>query len=247
MVIASRRPTSLRLMGCLRRVSAKRRSSSSLRCDQEEHLALQAAAFQLIDQLRHAGHLGRGIACVEPDGGAVRRWFRACAPCRKRTASAAPPGYCRCSRETEVLEHVQGTLLPEPDSPLRMMMRTSQWLSTGTAAASPAAAQQARLHTRSARRPSAAWWSVRFSLCFLMQRSSLSASRSMAAYMSSSVASAWMALAAHVQRGFGLLSQLLYRQHTVHVDDLIKVSADALELLLDITPQRRGDFGRDVR
>src|SRR2546430_431339 len=29
MVIASRRPTSLRLMGCLRRVSAKRRSSSS--------------------------------------------------------------------------------------------------------------------------------------------------------------------------------------------------------------------------
>src|SRR6202040_1074165 len=48
--------------------------------------------------------------------------------------------------------------------------------------------------------------------------------------------------AAHVQRGLGFLSQLLYRQHTVHVDDLIKMSADALELLLDITPQRRGDF-----
>jgi hypothetical protein len=42
--------------------------------------------------------------------------------------------------------------------------------------------------------------------------------------------------AAHVQRGLGFLSQLLYRQHTVHVDDLIKMSADALELLLDITP-----------
>jgi len=41
-----------------------------LRCDQEDHLALQAAAFQLIDQLRHAGHLGRGFARVEPDGGA---------------------------------------------------------------------------------------------------------------------------------------------------------------------------------
>ena len=37
---------------------------------------------------------------------------------------------------------------------------------------------------------SSAWWSEAFSLCFLTQRSSLSVSASMAAYMSASVASA---------------------------------------------------------
>jgi hypothetical protein len=38
---------------------------------QEDRLALQAAAPQLIDQLWDARHLGRGFACVEPDRGAL--------------------------------------------------------------------------------------------------------------------------------------------------------------------------------
>src|SRR5579863_4729363 len=48
--------------------------------------------------------------------------------------------------------------------------------------------------------------------------------------------------AAHVQRRLGFLSQLLHRQNAVHVDDLIEMSANALELLGDVTPQRWGDF-----
>src|SRR5215469_4552180 len=48
--------------------------------------------------------------------------------------------------------------------------------------------------------------------------------------------------AAHVQGRLGLLSQLLHRQHTVNVDNVIEVPADALEFLFDITPQRWGDL-----
>src|ERR1700756_1360900 len=49
-------------------------------------------------------------------------------------------------------------------------------------------------------------------------------------------------IAAHVQRRLGLLSQLLHRQHAVYVDDTVKMPADALELLHNIAAQRWGDF-----
>src|ERR1700739_293615 len=39
---------------------------------------------------------------------------------------------------------------------------------------------------------------------------------------------------AHVQGRLGLLSQFLHRQYAMHVDDLLEMSSDALELLLHI-------------
>src|SRR5579863_1529323 len=44
-------------------------------------------------------------------------------------------------------------------------------------------------------------------------------------------------ITADVQRRFRLLSQLLHRQHTVHVDDLVEMSADTFELLLHVASQ----------
>ena len=81
--------------------------------DQEDHLALQAAALQLINQLRNAGHLGRGIAGVEPDGGALvgglgpaHRVGDERLQQRRRDIVDAV--------EAEVLEHVQGYALAGP-------------------------------------------------------------------------------------------------------------------------------------
>src|SRR6185437_13495712 len=52
----------------------------------------------------------------------------------------------------------------------------------------------------------------------------------------------------HVQRGLGLLPQLLDGENTVHVDHLVEMARDALEkLLLDIAPQRGGDFDMVTR
>ena len=48
--------------------------------------------------------------------------------------------------------------------------------------------------------------------------------------------------AAHVQRRLGLLSQFLHRQDAMHVDDLIEMASDPLELLLHIAAQRGGDL-----
>src|SRR4029077_596372 len=129
----------------------------------------------------------------------------------------------------------RATLLPEPDSPLRMMMRTSQWLSTGTAAASPLVrAAGAASHPQRAA-PLGVMVVGALFLVFLD-----AAVQFVRQQIDGGVHVRFGCIgvdgaAAHVQRGFGLLSQLLYRQHTVHVDDLIKVSADAFELLLDIT------------
>ncbi len=70
-----------------------------------------------------------------------------------------------------------------------------------------------------------------------MQRSSLSASEIDGGVHVASVASAWIGVAAHVQGRLGLLSQLLHRQYAMHVDDLLEVPHDALELLLHVTAQ----------
>ena len=47
---------------------------------QEQQLALNAAALELIDQRRHGGDVGVGIAGIDADGGALDRPRRRCAP-----------------------------------------------------------------------------------------------------------------------------------------------------------------------
>ena len=49
-------------------------------------------------------------------------------------------------------------------------------------------------------------------------------------------------VAAHMQCGFGLLSELLNRQDAMHVDYVVEMAGNALELLLDVRAHRRGDF-----
>src|SRR5690349_24135740 len=49
-------------------------------------------------------------------------------------------------------------------------------------------------------------------------------------------------IAAYMQGGFGLLSELLNRQDAMHVDYVVEMAGNALELLLDIGAHRRGDF-----
>ena len=128
-----------------------------LGCDQEEHLALQAAAFELIDQLRHAGDLGRGIARVEPDGGALVGGL----------GPAHSVGDERLQQrrrdivdavEAEVLEHVQGHALAGPGQPAEDDDAHASMVIHG---ALPLQVPRPRFHgaayTRSARRPSAAW------------------------------------------------------------------------------------------
>src|SRR2546421_12510988 len=137
----------------------------------------------------------------------------------------------------------RATLLPDPDSPLRMMMRTPQWLSTGHCRRQ----SRGRAFRGAALPPqrAAPLGGMVIGALFLVF---LDAAVQLVREQIDGGVHVFFGgirvdgAAAHVQRGFGLLAQLLYRQHTVHVDDLIKVSADALELLLDITPQRRGDF-----
>ena len=64
----------------------------------------------------------------------------------------------------------------------------------------------------------------------------------MAAYMFASDGIRMDGVAAHMQSCFGLLSQLLNRQHTVNVDDLIEVPRDTFEFLLHISAQGRSDL-----
>ena len=52
--------------------------------------------------------------------------------------------------------------------------------------------------------------------------------------MSSSVASAWIGIAAHMQCGFGLLSELLNREYAMHVDYVVEMARNPLEFLLDV-------------
>ena len=49
-------------------------------------------------------------------------------------------------------------------------------------------------------------------------------------------------IAAHVQRRFRLVSQLLHRQYTVHIDDLFEMPRDSLHFLLDISSQCGSDL-----
>src|ERR1044071_1656220 len=49
-------------------------------------------------------------------------------------------------------------------------------------------------------------------------------------------------IAAHMQRGFGLLSELLNRQHAMHVDYVVEMARNPFEFLFDVRAHRRGDF-----
>src|SRR5690349_1688547 len=49
-------------------------------------------------------------------------------------------------------------------------------------------------------------------------------------------------IAAHMQGGFGLLSELLNREDAMHVDYVVEMAGNAFELLLDVGAHRRGDF-----
>src|ERR1700733_16087750 len=48
--------------------------------------------------------------------------------------------------------------------------------------------------------------------------------------------------AADVQRRLRRLSELLHRQHTMHIDDMIEMAHDSFEFFLHIGAQRGGDF-----
>src|SRR4051812_15997934 len=49
-------------------------------------------------------------------------------------------------------------------------------------------------------------------------------------------------IAAHMQCGFGLLSELLNREYAMHVDNVVEMARNALELPLHVGAHRRGDF-----
>src|SRR3984885_11256424 len=157
--------------------------------DQEHHLALQAAAPELVDQLWNARYLGGRITCIQADrrelvGGLGTAHGVGDERLEQRGRDVVD------AVEPQVLEHVQRHALAGAGQPAEDDDAHGTILSGDADAARGSA--QLTPHRRSAR-ASAAWWSPRFSLCFLMQRSSLSTSRSMAAYMSASVALAWMA------------------------------------------------------
>ncbi len=78
--------------------------------DQEQHLALDAAAFQLVDEPRHRGDLRGGVARVETDGRAVVGALR-------RTHGVRDEGLQQRGRnvidavEAQVLQHVESHAL----------------------------------------------------------------------------------------------------------------------------------------
>ena len=49
-------------------------------------------------------------------------------------------------------------------------------------------------------------------------------------------------IAAHMQSGFGLLSELLNRQDAMHVDYVVEMARNPFEFLFDVGTHRRGDF-----
>ena len=78
--------------------------------DQEQHFAVDAAALQLIDELRHGGDFRGGIARIEPDGGALVGGFGAAHGVRDERLQQRG-GNVVDAVEAEVLEHVQGHAL----------------------------------------------------------------------------------------------------------------------------------------
>src|SRR6185312_4440927 len=165
----------------------------------------------------------------------------------------------------------RATLLPEPDSPLRMMMRTAcrRYPARVTGASTPRSVldirgQDARLRPpgggsplgRRRRRPrneigvsdakgAAGLRGVMIGELFLVF---LDAPIELVGHqVDGRIHVLFRGIcvnraAADVQRRFGLLSQFLHRQHTVNVDDLIEVASDALELPLHVDAQGRGDL-----
>ena len=273
--MASRRSTLLRLIGCLRRVSAKRRSSSSSLADQKDHLALDAAAPQLIDELRNGRDLGGGVACVQPDRGALVHGFRAAHRVgderlqqRRRDVVDAI--------EAEVLEHVQshalaGTgqaaedddahgvrTLSSPHDGCKHRRSTRARRHKGRAGdrvtargrgAAPrgvcrrrCAPDEMECQMRRARRRLRGVMIGELFLVFLDAPIELVGQQVDGGIHVLFRGIGMNRVAADVQRRFGLLSQLLHRQHTVNVDDLIEVPRDALELLLHVSAQGRSDL-----
>ena len=150
------------------------------------------------------------------------------------------------------------TLLPEPDNPLTTIRRIVLEVPAGTKGRpdpghegpafrrSPQATiVDAVMIDSGALRALAlarAWWSRTLPLWRLICSSSLSASASMAAYMSSSIASAWIAGAARRTGRLRLVTQFLDGQDALHVDQLVAMPHDAREFLLYVTAQGRCDF-----
>src|SRR6185437_7981878 len=134
----------------------------------------------------------------------------------------------------------KATLLPDPDSPLRMMMRTLPWY--------PAAAP---LQVSVSDRPSGPLQAqgayrggvvVGALLLVLLDAAVELVREQINGRVHIFVRGIRMdGVAAHVQRRLGLLSQLLHRQYAMYVHDLIEVSANALQFLLHIAPQCCGD------
>ena len=80
---------------------------------------------------------------------------------------------------------------------------------------------------------------VRFSLCLSTLRSSLSTSASMAAYMSVSIASAWMLSPLTCTVASALCCSLSTDMTKCHVDHIVEVALDALEPLLHVGAHSR--------
>ncbi len=68
-------------------------------------------------------------------------------------------------------------------------------------------------------------------MCFLTQRSSLSASASMEAYMFCFGGVGINLVPAHHQGGLGFVGHFFDREHAVDVDQLLEMPRDALEFL----------------
>ena len=114
------------------------------------------------------------------------------------------------------------TLLPEPDRPLTKIRRMRE-AGTGLSGAR---------YWRAAR-PSRAWWSLTFSLCFDQRGRACRPARR----WRRTCCRRWRrrgCRAAHLQRRLGLVLQLLDRQHAVHVDDVVEMAHDPLHLLLHV-------------
>src|SRR5579863_6758052 len=132
----------------------------------------------------------------------------------------------------------RATLLPDPDRPLRMTMRTGLCSSSSGCAASAGA-----LNLRSRRAPPLRRVIVGALFLVLLDAAVELVGQQIDGRVHVLFGRVRVdRVAAHVQRRLGLLSQLLYRQYAVHVDDAVEMSADTLELLFHITAQRCSDL-----
>ncbi len=78
---------------------------------EEDHLTVNAAAPELIDELGHGGDLRGRIACIEPDRGALVGRLGAADRVRDERLQQSR-GNVVDAVKAEILEHVQGHALP---------------------------------------------------------------------------------------------------------------------------------------